>query len=36
MEHSTYNINGINFSGDAEVEAAFKTILRAARIGGRT
>lgn len=31
----TYNINGVNVGDDAEVVAAFKTIVRAAQVGRR-
>lgn len=31
----TYNINGVNVSGDAEVVEAFKVIVRAAQVGRR-
>ena len=34
-DRASYTINGITISGDEEVEAAFKTILRAARMDRR-
>lgn len=36
MDHATYNINGVTFSGGSEVEDAFRTILRAAKIERRS
>lgn len=35
LEQPTYNINGINVTGDVAVEEAFDTIIRAARIDRR-
>ena len=35
MEHATYNINGVSFTEGSDVEEAFKTILRAAKIERR-
>jgi hypothetical protein len=33
--NTTYSINGITYSGDADLDNAFKTIVRAAKIEGR-
>lgn len=33
--NTNYNINGLSYSGDAELDSAFKTIVRVARIGKR-
>ena len=35
MEHATYNINGVSFTEGSDVEEAFRTILRAAKIERR-
>lgn len=32
---TNYNINGLSYSGDAELDAAFKTIVRAVKVGRR-
>ena len=36
MPREEYNINGITYSGDSEVNDAIRTLVRAARIEGRT
>lgn len=35
MKNTTYQINGITYSGDADIEEAFRTLTRAARVERR-
>ena len=35
MDHTTYQINGLTYSGDADIEEAFRTLTRAARVERR-
>jgi hypothetical protein len=36
LDRNTYNINGLSYSGDGELDAAFQTIIRAARLERRS